>query len=299
MKMERKFRISCESTVDLPYSYMESRDIPVLFYSYTIEGKEYEDDMGRNKTAPAAFYERIEAGQIPKTSQLNTFAYCEFFEKMLEGGDCLHIVFGSGMTTSINNAIEAAEIVRKKYPENKLVVVDSTCSSSGYGLLVDAAADLRDEGKSMEDVEKWLIANRTHVHHQFYSTDLKYYRRSGRISGAAAAVGAVLNLCPLMRLNRAGKIVAYSKVRGKKAAVKETVSEMLAHADGGEEYSGKCFICHSNCISDAEKTRDAIEKAFPNLCGKIRICDIGMIIASHCGPDTVAAFFMGDERPEC
>lgn len=296
--MEKKFKISCESTVDLPYSYMESRDIPVLFYSYTIEGKEYEDDMGRNETAPVAFYEQIEAGRIPKTSQLNTFAYCEFFEKMLSSGDCIHIVFGSGMTTSINNAIEAAEIVRRKYPENKLVVVDSTCSSSGYGLLVDAAADLRDEGKSLEYVENWLLKNRTHVHHQFYSTDLKYYRRSGRISGAAAAVGAVLNLCPLMRLDHAGKIVAYSKVRGKKAAIRETVSEMLLHADGGADYSGKCFVCHSNCISDAEKTRDAIEKAFPRLSGKVRLCDIGMIIASHCGPDTVAAFFFGDERPE-
>ena len=200
------------------------------------------------------------------------------------------------MTASVTNALKAAEQLRAKYPERKLIVVDSLCSSSGYGLLVDGAADLRDQGASMEEIEQWLLANRRHVHHQFFSTDLTHYRRSGRMSGAAAMLGTVLNICPIMRLDDAGRIIAYDKVRGQKNAIRETVRTMETHAAGGKDYSGKCWICHSNCLETAEKTRDAVREHFPNIDGEIKLCDIGTIIAGHCGPGTVAAFFFGDER---
>ncbi len=294
--MESSFILSCESTVDLPYSYMLGRQIPVLFYSYTVNGAEYEDDMQRDPQALARFYGFLESGSIPQTSQLNEFAYEDFFEEQLRKGDLLHVVFGSGMTSSIQNAEIAAEIVREKYPERRLVIVDSMCSSSGYGLLVDDAADMRDRGCSIDETEAWLIANRQKIHHQFYSTDLQYYRRSGRMSGAAAAIGAILNICPIMRLDDAGRIIAYDRVRGKKNAIKCTLDTMEAHAQGGAGYSGKCFICHSNCLKDAEDTKWAVQERFPNISGDVRICDIGTIIASHCGPGTVAVFFHGDKR---
>lgn len=128
----------------------------------------------------------------------------------------LHIAFGSGMTASVQNAMLAAETLREKYPERKLTVIDSLCSSSGYGLLVDGAANLRDEGRSMDEIADWVLEKRQKVHHQFYSTELKFYRRSGRMSGAAAAIGTVLGICPIMRLDDKGRIIAYDKVRGKK-----------------------------------------------------------------------------------
>lgn len=187
-------------------------------------------------------------------------------------------------------------MLRAKYPNRQILVVDSLCSSTGYGMLVDEAADLRDGGSSMKEIEAWLLANRQKVHHQFFSTDLKYYRRSGRISGSAATLGAILNICPIMRLDDTGHIIAYDKVRGKKNAVQRTIKTMEEHAQGGTQYSGKCWICHSNCIEEAEQTRDAIAARFPNIREEIRICDIGTIIASHCGPGTVAVFFFGDER---
>ena len=290
------FTLSCESTVDLPYAYVSGRDVRVLFYSYTVNETEYADDMGRDPNALPEFY-RMLSESIPRTSQLNIAQYMDFFEPLLEQGDVLHVAFGSGMSNSVNNAMQARELLREKYPDRRLTVIDSYCSSSGYGLLLDGAADLRDEGKRMEEVETWLLENCRRVHHQFYSTDLSYYRRSGRMSGPAATIASILNICPIMRLDYDGRIKAYDKVRGKKAALERTLKEMEAHAVGGADYAGKCFVCHSNCPTEAETTAAALRERFPHIKGEIRVCDIGTIIASHCGPGTVAVFFFGDERP--
>ncbi len=294
--MKNSFILSCESTVDLPYSYMASRGIPVLEYTYTMDGTEYTDDMGRDPEAMPRFYRNLAAGIMSKTSQISEYRYHEFLEALLQQGDVLHIAFGSGMTQSVNNAWAAAEALRAAYPDRKLVVIDSLCSSSGYGLLVDSAADLRDAGKPLEETEAWVMANRQRVHHQFFSTDLTHFRRSGRMSGPAATLGAILGICPILRLDDQGRIYAYDKVRGKKKAIQTTVDIMQRHAAGGRDYADKCFICHSNCPETAAQTRDAVRERFPNIRGEVRICDIGTIIAGHCGPGTVAVFFYGDPR---
>jgi DegV family protein with EDD domain len=209
--MKEDFQLSCESTVDLPFSYVNDRKISVLFYSYMVDDQEYTDDMGRHADALARFYQFIDAGKIPTTSQINTYRYIDYFEELIQRGDVLHIAFGSGMTPSVQNAEEAASTLRTKYPDRKLIVIDSMCSSSGYGLLVDVAADMRDRGCTMEEIENWVLANRKNVHHQFFSTDLQYYRRSGRMSGTAATVAAILGICPIMRLDNTGHIIAYEK----------------------------------------------------------------------------------------
>ena len=294
--MNTKFILSCESTVDLPFSYVSGRNIPVIFYTYTVDGKEYIDDMLRDPEALPNFYQLLDDGKLPSTSQLNEFAYEEFFEEQLKQGDLLHIAFGSGMTKSVTNAESAASKMREKYPNRKLIMVDSLCSSSGYGMLVDYAADMRDRGCSIEETEKWLIDNRNKIHHQFFSTELKHYRRSGRMSGATAMIATILGICPIMRLDDKGRIIAYGKVRGKTNAIKTTLDAMESHAQGGKNYSEKCWICHSRCLEDAENLKKELKQRFPNIKGDIRICDVGTIIASHCGPGTVAVFFLGDER---
>ena len=294
--MSGKFILSCESTVDMPFSYIDGRGIPVLFYSYTVDGVDYQDDMLRDPDALGRFYDMLKGGRIPTTSQINEFTYESFFEELLQKGDVLHISFGSGMTKSVQNAFIAAEELRAKYPDRKITVIDSLCSSTGYGMLVDYAADMRDNGNSIEETEKWVLEHRNKLHHQFYSTDLDYYRKSGRMSGPTAMLATILNICPIMRIDNEGRIYAYGKVRGKNNALKTTLDNMEAHAEGGREYSGKCFVNHSNCYEDAVKTRDAVKERFPNISGEIKICDIGTIIASHCGPGTVAVFFIGDER---
>ena len=148
---ERQFILSCESTVDLPYAYVTGRDIPILFYSYMIDGETFIDDMGRDPESIPAFYRKLDAGALPTTAQLNEVQYEEFLAPLLQRGDVLHIVFGTGMTSSYQSALLAAKTLREQYPDRKLVVIDSLCSSSGYGMLVDDAADLRDRGASLEE----------------------------------------------------------------------------------------------------------------------------------------------------
>lgn len=294
--MNFKFQLSCESTVDLPYEYIIKRDAFVIFYSYVIDGVEYEDNMERSIDARRKFYDLIEGGQMPSTSQINEYKYEEYFEELLKKGDVLHITLGTGMTPSYKNACKAAEALKVKYPDRKLVVLDSLCSSGGYGLLVDYCLDLRDEGKSIEEIEKWVINNRNKVHHQFFSTNLKYFRRSGRVSGPSAIVGSILKICPLMRLNQEGKIVAYDKVRLVKNAIKETISTILRNIENGNEYNGKMFIYHSESIELAKELEKGIIDVLPNMSGKIKILNIGNIIASHCGSGTVAVSFIGNNR---
>lgn len=159
--MAQTFILSCESTVDLPYSYIEGRGIPVLFYHYTVNGQDYVDDMGRDPEGLTKFYARIAQGALPSTSQLNTYDYMSFLESLLAQGDVLHIAFGSGMTKSVERAQEAAQALREKYPNRRLVVIDSTCSSSGYGMLVDDAADLRDRGEAWRRSKRGCSPTRT------------------------------------------------------------------------------------------------------------------------------------------
>lgn len=290
------FILSCESTVDLPHRYVTERNISVLFYAYTVDGCEYPDDMGRDPHALPRFYGFLEEGKVPSTSQLNQFQYEQYFDRLLQQGDVLHIALGSGMTSSVFNAEKTAKLLRLQYPDRKLIVIDSLCSSSGYGLLVEMAADMRDTGCIIEEVEHRVKANRKNIHHQFFSSDLRYLRRSGRMSGPAAMLGTMLSICPLMRLDDRGTILAYDKVRGVKAAVARTVQAMAEHAQGGENYCGKCWIAHSNCPAVAQRLKEALQERFPHISGEIRIWDIGTIIVSHCGPGTAAVFFLGDER---
>lgn len=294
--MQDSFILSCESTVDMPYSRVHDRDISVLFYSYLVDGREYPDDMGRDPSSLERFYGFLRDGHIPSTSQINEAQYEEYFDSLLKKGDVLHIAFGSGMTPSVVNAEAAAKKLGNAYPDRRILVIDSLCSSSGYGLLVEAAADMRDGGSSMSEIAEWVTENRKRVHHQFFSTDLQYYKRSGRMSGSAATLGTILGICPIMRLDDTGHIIAYDKVRGKRRAIERTVRTMEESIPEGTGYSGKCCICHSNCLEDAEQTREAVRERFPHIDGDIPIFDIGTIIASHCGPGTVAVFFFGNER---
>lgn len=175
-----QFILSSESTIDMPYSYAAERDIPIIFYSYTVDGEPHTDDMGRDPAALGQFYGYLNAGKLPSTSQLNLYEYIDFFEKLLQRGqDILHIVFGSGMTQSIVNAQEAAAELQKKHPGRRIEVIDSLCSSSGFGMLVDYAADMRDNGASLDDTKKWVFEHRQTVHHQFFQQTLN-------IIGAAA-----------------------------------------------------------------------------------------------------------------
>ena len=294
--MEQKFVLSCESTVDLPYEYVVKKDIHVIFYNFVFNGELYEDNMCRTEGYLETFYNWLKSGFNISTSQINRYQYVDYFRKLLDKGDLLHLCFSSGMSESYHNALSVLEELKEEYPDRKIEIVDSLAGSSGYGLLVECASDLRDEGKSIEEVRDWILENRLNIHHEFYSTNIMYFKKSGRISGAAALIGTLFNICPLMKLDRDGRIYAYSKVHGKRKAINHSVDNMIENAINGSEYDGKCFIAHSDCEEDAICLKTLIEENFHNLKDKVKILNIGTTIATHCGTGTVALFYLGNQR---
>ena len=288
------FNVTCESICDLTYDYLQSRNCPVLFYTYSIDGEEFEDNMGRDENALAVLYDALKTKR-PTTSQINTEKYADFFRQQLQKGDVLHLTFSSGLTQSISNCYKAAEEVRREFPSRKLVVVDSLSGGGGLGLIIEHALDMRDNGATLEEIATWVEQNKLNVQHYFFTTDLSYLRRSGRVSGPAMLIGNLLHLCPLMRVTSSGRIVAYNKTITARKAIAKLVEEMGNVALDGYNYNGTLFLEHSNCLQTALQTKQAIQAAFPNLTD-IRLVDIGTILACHCGPNTVALFFWGNGR---
>ncbi|MGX6962856.1 DegV family protein [Vagococcus xieshaowenii] len=296
--MEQLFTLTCGSTADMSKEFFEERGIHYSSFHFTMDGEGYLDDLGQSMPFDV-FYQKIKEGSMPITSQSNPDDYTKFFEQFLaEGQDILHLSFSSGLSGDYQSACIAKELLVEKYPERKIMVVDTLGASSGYGLLVDTAADMRDQGQSIEQVAKWVEENRLTLHHWFFSTDLTHYQRGGRISATSAAIGGLLNICPLMNMNNEGKLIPRTKIRGKKKVIKAIVNEMKQHAKDGENYSGKCFISNSDCYEDAKEVAELVEATFPNLNGKVQINSVGTVIGSHTGPGTVALFFYGNERGE-
>lgn len=261
-----------------------------------MDGKTYPDDLGKSISFKE-FYDRIDAGAMPVTSMVNVDEFLKFFESFLSAGlDVLHIEMSSGISGTYGCARIARDELLAKYPERKLYLVDSLGASSGFGLLVDTAWDMKEKGSSAEEIYNWLEENKLNMHHWFFSTDLKHYKRGGRISAASAAFGTLLNICPLMNMDHEGHLIPRAKIRGKKHVIQEIVGKMREHAAGGTAYSGKCFISNSACLDDAKQVAGLIEAAFPKLNGKVMINNIGTVIGSHTGPGTVALFFWGDKR---
>jgi DegV family protein with EDD domain len=288
--------LSCCSTADLSPEHFKSRDIKYACFHFFLDGKPYEDDLGQTISFED-FYKAMENGAETSTSQINTDEFIRYFTPFLEAGnDVLHVSLSSGISGVSNSASIAAKELNEKYPDRKVLVVDSLGASSGYGLIMDKLADLRDEGKTIDEVYDWIIKNRLHLHHWFLSTDLTFYVKGGRISKAAGWFGTVLNICPLLNMDNMGRLIPRYKIRGKKKVLAEIVNKMEEHAEGGLNYSGKCYISNSACYDDARAVADAVEARFPHLNGKVEINSVGTTIGSHTGPGTVALFFWGDER---
>lgn len=290
------FVLTCCSTADMPKTYFEERNIPYACFHFLLNGKEYFDDIGISMSIDE-FYLRIKEGAQPTTSQVNASQYIDMFEPILMSGkDIIHITLSSGISGTYNSCTVAANELKIKFPERKLIVIDSLCASSGYGLLVDYAADLRDADKSIEEAAELIENSKLHIHHWFFSTDLTSYFRGGRITKTSAFFGSLLNICPLLNMNSEGKLIPRDKYRGLKKVTSQMVSRMEQLAENGTQYDGKCFISQSACYDDAKYVAELIESTFPNLKGKVLINNIGTVIGSHTGPGTIALFFFGNSR---
>ena len=293
-----EFVISCCSTADLTEEHFQKRGLSYICFHYELDGKEYTDDLG--KSIPFdKFYAAMVNGAQTRTSQINAEEFTEYFEPFLKDGkDILHVTLSSGISGVVNSAMMAKEMLEERYPERKIYIVDSLGASSGYGLLMDQLADLRDDGKSIDEIYQWALTHRLNMHHWFFSSDLTFYIRGGRISKTAGAIGGLLNICPLLNMDNAGRLVPRYKIRTKKKVIRAIVDKMEEFADNGLDYSGKCYISQSACYEDARAVADLVEQRFPKLNGKVEINPIGTTIGSHTGPGTVALFFWGSERTE-
>lgn len=288
--------LSCCSTADLTEAHFSKREISYICFHYKLNDVEHEDDLGKSMPFDQ-FYAAMAAGATTQTSQVNADEFERYFESFLKDGkDILHVCLSSGISGVLNSAMIAKADLEELYPDRKIYIVDSLSASSGYGLLMDRLADLRDEGKTIEEVYSFALQHRLHVHHWFFSTDLTFYVRGGRISKASGAIGGLLNICPLLNMDHEGRLIPRFKIRTKKKVIKKIVDQMEAYADDGLNYSGKCYISQSACYEDAAAVAKLVEERFPHLNGKVEINNIGTTIGSHTGPGTVALFFWGKER---
>lgn len=288
--------ISCCSTADLTEKHFRSREISYVCFHFTLDGINYADDLGRSISFPD-FYAAMAKGAETKTAQVNVDEFIAYFTPFLEAGkDVLHVCLSTGLSGVYNSACVAANELQEKFPERRVCIIDSLGASSGYGLLMDHLADLRNTGMGFAELCSWAEENRLRVHHWFFSTDLTFYVRGGRISKAAGWFGTAFKICPLLNMDHLGRLIPRQKIRGKNQVIQEIVRKMEEHAENGRNYNGKCYISQAECYEDARAVADLVELRFPYLDGPVEINYVGTTIGSHTGPGTVALFFWGEER---
>ena len=291
-----QYILSCCSTADLTLEHFQQRDIHYVCFHYSLNGNTYPDDLGQSMSFDA-FYQALRDGAQTKTSQVNVQEFISYFTPFLQSGmDIVHITLSSGISGVYNAACVAKSELEEMFPQRKIYIVDSLGASSGYGLLMDRLADLRDQGYSAQELAQWAEQHRLQLHHWFFSTDLSFYEKGGRISKTSAWFGTALKICPLLNMNEKGQLIPRFKIRGKRKVITEIVAKMEAFAQDRLNYSGKCYISHSDCYEDARAVADLIEGRFQKLDGPVEIYSVGTTIGSHTGPGTVALFFWGDPR---
>ena len=288
--------ISGCSVADISHEHFTNKNIEYTCFHYSMDGVEYPDDLGR--TIPFDdFYKAMVDGADTKTSQVSAGEYISYFEKLLATGkDIVHLTLSSGISGSYMSACAAKQTLNEKYPDRKICVIDSLAASSGLGLLLDKAADFRDSGMGYDELCAWIEAHKLEMHHWFFSSDLTFFVKGGRVSKTAGAIGGMLGICPLLNVDVKGHLIPREKIRPKKKVIRRIVDVMKEHAVGGTNYSGKCYISHSACYEDARAVADLVKAEFPNLDGDVVINSIGTTIGSHTGPGTVALFYWGDTR---
>lgn len=239
------------------------------------------------------FYARMRDGAMAKTSAVNVATFADAFEKeLLLGRDVLYLGFSSGLSATYNSGRIAMEELSDKYPERKLIAVDSLCASAGQGLLVYLAVQKKAEGMDIEALAAYLSDVRLKICHWFTVDDLVYLKRGGRIGSTAAFVGNVLGIKPVLHVDNEGHLIHMFKVRGRRNAVGSLADQFAETAFDPKE--GTVYISHADCMADAE----LLAKLLLDKYGATVeiITDVGPVIGAHAGPGTLALFFVGKER---
>ena len=290
------FILSAESTVDLPREVLEKENIRWIGFPYQIDDVDYIDDLGLTMKLED-FYQKLNEGSIARTSQITYIRYMEYFENLLEENkDILHLSLSSGMTGGVQQALMAKEELEKKYQDRKIYIVDSLTATSTEGLILLALNELRKEGKPIEEVYEWALENRKLANAVFFTSDLTYLVRGGRLSKAAGSFGNLLNICPMMESNSEGEIVVIDKIRTKKKAMKALVKKIKERLIEDFPYNNEIIVVHSSNYDDAVDLKETFEEVLEDYKGKIIIYEIGTTVGSHVGPGLVGACFWGEGK---
>ena len=284
------YQIITDSCCDFPTPMYETLGLSFVPLSVEFRGETNDD---RNDDSLKEMYDGLRSGQAAKTSAVNPSRWGEVIEPALAAGqDVLVLAFSSGLSTTYQSAVIAAEELGEKYPERTIRVVDTLCASMGQGLLVWYACKKRDEGLSLDALYSWVMENRLHLCHWFTVDDLMYLKRGGRISAATALVGTMLQIKPLLHVDDEGHLISMSKARGRKAAIDALVRK--AQELGAGYDNSTMFISHGDCREDAEY----LARQLKEKCGvkEVVISYVGAVIGSHSGPGTLALFFLGSHR---
>ncbi|MBR6570242.1 MAG: DegV family protein, partial [Clostridia bacterium] len=284
-----------DSDSDLPFSYVDAKDIAMVYMPYIVNGKEFVDDLGRSGSQKQ-YFDDMRAGAAPTTSLPPVDAYLDIFEPVLESGrDILFIAFSSQLSGTLNNARAAREELLEKYPDREILIVDTLSISAPQAILILKAYELYEAGKSMQEVAQWVEENKLRAQAWFTVDDLKYLRRGGRIGAVAAVAGTLLDLKPIITENREGKLVSTDKVRGRKSALRLIADRAAENID--DPASAMPIIIHADAPEDAQRLEKLLRERVPDL-ADIQTWYVGPVIGAHCGPGTIAICYFGKERPQ-
>ena len=285
-------KIITDSSCDLPREYVDDNNIEVISLVLNLNGQIIKDDLGKTLSYKD-FYQKMRDGATPTTSQVNAHEFEEAFIKHIKNGDSIiYISISASLSGTFNSANIAKNNLLEEYPEAKIELVDSLSASVGQGLLVLKACEMRDNGASIEEIVEWIEENKRKVIHTILIDNLNHLKRGGRISGATATIGGLLNIKPSAYLDDEGKLAQGEKIKGKKKALRFLANEVKERAIDSE--NEVLYICHGDCQEEAESLRDIIEQEvkFKN----VIINYIGNVIGAHTGPGALAVIFLGKNR---
>ena len=285
-------KIITDSACDLTRDYIKNNNIGLLSLILNLNGQAIKDDLGETLSYKD-FYNKMREGATPTTSQINAHEFEEEFIKYIKNGDSIiYISLSSNLSGTFNSANIAKNNLMDEYPNANIYLVDSLSVSVGQGLLVAKACEMRDSGIGAEEIVNWLEENKRKVIHSILIDDLNHLKRGGRISGATAAIGGLLNIKPTLFLDDEGKLIQGEKIKGKKKALRFLVNEVREKAVDTENEI--LYICHGDCLEEAETLRDMIleEVKFKN----VIINYVGNVVGDHAGPGVLAAVFLGSNR---
>ena len=286
----RDYVITVNSTVDLPKEWLEERHVPVIPLKYTIDGETSTDMEG---LSAKEFFDKLREGKMSTTSQVNPEEAADMLEPFLkEGKDILHLGFSSGLSGTLNSMKIAGEMLQEKYPEAKVIVIDTLCACLGEALLLYKALQQKEKGMNIDELAQWVEENKLHICHNVTVDDLHHLQRGGRISKTTAVLGTLVQIKPIIHMDDNGKLQVIGKERGRKKSLNKIVDMAVEQSKGWD--NDIIMITHGDCIKDAEYVAKLVREKMG--IDNILINNIGTVIGSHTGPGVVAVFCMGNKR---